>query len=140
MRHFLSNSNLLKRYLSLTGGICSIVEIRLLEISLRVFIHIHPVLQLGADFKSLCIASAIDCILASRNPLHWVFHRQVGVRLILSLNLTEIASSNFLQLFWLLSVVVTDRFLASTLAILHQLKVVKMLLRVHTDHLIRYFC
>ena len=57
--------------------------------------------------------------------------------LILSLNLPEIAASNFLQLFWLLGVVVTDRFLARTLAILHYLEVVKMLLGVHTDHLVR---
>ena len=31
------------------------------------------------------------------------------------------------------------RFLACTLAIVHQLEVVKMFLRMHTDHLIRSF-
>ena len=59
--------------------------------------------------------------------------------IILSLNLSEIAASDFLQLLWLLGIVVTDRFLASTLAILHKLEVVKMLLCVHTDHLVRRF-
>ena len=60
--------------------------------------------------------------------------------IILSLNLSEIAASNFLQLLWLLGVVVIARFLACTQAVLHELEVVKMLLRVHTDHLVRYFC
>ena len=67
-----------------------------------------------------------------------VFQWQFGFRKILWSH-PVISSSYFLQLLWLLRIVVIWSFVARTLAILHQLKVMHVLLGMHTDSLVRRF-
>ena len=118
-------------------GIFYRVHLRLLETELIVFVQIFPIFHLLICSKLLRNDWTSDFILAGGTLSLLVRHRKVGSKKIVALKLAEIGPSNFLDIFLLLRIVLALVVIPSTLARLHELEVMLVLLGVHTDHLLR---
>ena len=123
----------------MAGGIFYRVHLRLLETKLIVLIQVSPILHLLVCPKLLRNDWTCDFILAGGTLSLLVRHRKVASKKIMALKLAKIGPSNFLDIFLLLRIVLALVVVPCTLARLHQLEVMLVLLSVHTDHLLRQF-
>ena len=110
-----------------------------METKLIVLIQISPILHLLVCPKFLRNDWTSDFILAGGTLSLLVRHHKVSRKKIVALKLAEVGPSNFLDIFLLLRIVLALVVIPCTLARLHELEVMLVLLSVHTDHLLRQF-